>query len=522
MAKPLSRIKKVRSLDEIITRGGQAISAYRDQRGGIELPSDESFAKLIDETQFGSAPIIAESLWQAFFKNGSERFFPSLQDRDTSVSAFRATFDDGVAERFIAAADNIVDGRIDLLGLKGLYVGKDIDWLREPLSAKRSPLKHWKEFDDFDTESGNKKIVWELNRHQHFFTLGVAFWLTSDEKYGEAFARHLSSWIEQNPPGLGVNWSSSLEIALRSMSWIWGFHLFRDSDHLTPKLFLDALKHLHRHGRHIERYLSKYYSPNTHLTGEGLGLYYLGTQLPFFKRAERWRRLGEDILTGEIEKQILPDGVYFEQSLWYQRYSVDFYVHFAILRSLFGGPCLNTDAARIENRLQAAFDWMMAATQPDGSTPLIGDDDGGRMLPLTSARSDDFRASLAVSAIIFDRADHKFVSGGINEDIFWLTGIEGLAAYDRLNAAEPALNSAEFKDGGYCVMRDGWRDADNYLIVDAGEVGALSGGHGHADALSIVASINGQPLLVDSGTYTYHESRELRDYFRSTSAHNTL
>jgi hypothetical protein len=34
--------------------------------------------------------------------------------------------------------------------------------------------------------------------------------------------------------------------------------------------------------------------------------------------------------------------------------------------------------------------------------------------------------------------------------------------------------------------------------------------------------MHGRSLLVDSGTYTYHESRELRDYFRSTTAHNTL
>lgn len=522
MAKPLTRIKKIRGLDEILTRGGQAISAYREQRSGSDLPSNEDFAKLIDETYFGSAPIIAESLWQKFFKNGEQRFFPSLQNPTLSAAVFRETFGEETVERSINAADQIVDGRIDLMGLRGVYIGTDIDWHREPLSAKRSPLKHWKEFDDLDTESGNKKIVWELNRHQHFFTLGVAFWLTRDERYGEVFARHLSSWIEQNPPGLGVNWSSSLEVAFRSMSWIWAFHFFRDSDHLTPQLFLNALKHLHRHGRHIERYLSKYYSPNTHLTGEGLGLYYLGTQLPFFKSSERWRRLGEDILVAEIEKQVLPDGVYFEQSLWYQRYTVDFYLHFVILRALCGPSYADAAARKVEHRLQSAFDWMMAATQPDGSTPLIGDDDGGRMLPLTTARPDDLRGSLAVSAIVFDRGDHKHVSGRVSEEVFWLTGPEGIGSYRRLAASEPKVASAQFPDGGYSVMRDGWTEADNFMIVDAGELGGLSGGHGHADALSIVASLDGRPLLVDSGTYTYHESQELRNYFRSTSAHNTL
>jgi hypothetical protein len=35
-------------------------------------------------------------------------------------------------------------------------------------------------------------------------------------------------------------------------------------------------------------------------------------------------------------------------------------------------------------------------------------------------------------------------------------------------------------------------------------------------------AIGGKTLLVDSGTYTYHESAEMRDFFRSSVAHNTL
>ena len=126
-------------------------------------------------------------------------------------------------------------------------------------------------------------------------------------------------------------------IAFRSISWIWAFHFFRDSDHFTPELFHKALKFLYLHGRHIEKYLSTYYSPNTHLTGEALGLYYLGTQLPFIERSGQWRKLGEDILFAELDRQILPDGVYFEQSTWYQKYTVDFYTQFLILKTLNGG-----------------------------------------------------------------------------------------------------------------------------------------------------------------------------------------
>lgn len=521
--KPLDKIKRIRSLDEILTRGGQAISVYREQWRGGQIPSDDEFVRLIDESHFAGAPIIAETLWQRFYKNGDERFFQSFARVEDSAAIFVKTFGDTARDRFVTAADGILDGRIDLLGLGGLYVGTDIDWHREPVSAKRSPLKHWKEFDDLDSnETGNKKIVWELNRHQHFFTLGVAFWLTGDERYSAAFASQLESWMEQNPPGMGINWSSSLEVSFRAMSWIWAFHFFRNSDHFTPAIFKNALKHLYHHGRHIEQYLSKYYSPNTHLTGEALGLYYLGTQLPFLERSKHWRKLGEEILFAEVSKQVLPDGVYFEQSTWYQRYTVDMYAQFVILRTLSGEPYYNAGTADVENGLQAALDVLMTITQPDGRTPVIGDDDGGRMLPLTTSEPDDFRGSLAVGAVLFDRGDHKTIADRVSQEVFWLKGPEGVEAYKELEAVEPVFESVDLAIGGYSVMRDGWSDTDNCLIVDCGEVGSLAGGHGHADALAIEVAMHGRELLVDSGTYTYHETRELRDYFRSSTAHNTL
>jgi hypothetical protein len=523
MAPPLNKIKKIRSLDEILTRGGQALSAYRDQRSGGKVPTDDEFFGQVDASQFGQAPVIAETIWQKFFANGKEHFFPPFAEPVRSAAAFAAIFGSETTDQYIAAADKIVGGRIDLLGLKNLYVGTEIDWHREPISAKRSPLKHWKQFDDLDTaETGNKKVIWELNRHQHFFTLGVAFWLTRDEHYGQAFARQLRSWMDDNPPGIGINWTSSLEVSFRAMSWIWAFHFFKGSDHFTPELFKDAVKFLYLHGRHIERYLSKYYSPNTHLTGEALGLYYLGTQLPFLRRAKQWRDLGEEILTGEVTRQLLPDGVYFEQSTWYQRYTVDMFSQFAVLRALNGDGAATAGSSEFEDRLQKAFDVLMYLTPPDGRTPLIGDDDGGRLLPLTFNAPDDFRGSLALSSIMFDRGDHKYATAGPSGEIFWLTGVEGISSFIALKEHEPWAASIELADGGYCVMRDGWEDTDNYLLVDCGEVGSLSGAHGHADALSIEVAIHGRSMLVDSGSYTYHESRELRDHFRSSLAHNTL
>src|ERR1043166_5726954 len=120
----LEKIKQIRSLNEVMTRSGQALSVYREQRrGGPDIPSDEEFVRLIDAAQFGKAPIIAESLWQRFYKNGQKRFFPAFSDPENAAGSFRKIFGDSTAEKAIAGAKNIVRGRIDLLGLKNLDIG---------------------------------------------------------------------------------------------------------------------------------------------------------------------------------------------------------------------------------------------------------------------------------------------------------------------------------------------------------------------------------------------------------------
>jgi hypothetical protein len=61
------------------------------------------------------------------------------------------------------------------------------------------------------------------------------------------------------------------------------------------------------------------------------------------------------------------------------------------------------------------------------------------------------------------------------------------------------------------------------LAFDHGPLGYLSiAAHGHADALSLSLALDGQPVLVDPGTYLYGSGGSWRSWFRSTPAHNTL
>ena len=61
------------------------------------------------------------------------------------------------------------------------------------------------------------------------------------------------------------------------------------------------------------------------------------------------------------------------------------------------------------------------------------------------------------------------------------------------------------------------------MHFDAAPLGYLSiAAHGHADALSFILHVDGQPVFIDSGTYTYHTEPEWRQYFIGTLAHNTI
>jgi hypothetical protein len=173
-------------------------------------------------------------------------------------------------------------------------------------------------------------------------------------------------------------------------------------------------------------------------------------------------------------------------------------------------------------KLWALLDHLMYITRPDGTTPFIGDDDGGRLVTLDQRPANDFRAALSNGASLFRRSDYKFVAGEIAEETLWLLGPDGVDKFESIPAHPPSNSSVAFRESGYFVMRDGWAKDSNYLLIDCGPHGAVSGGHAHADALSLEVVANGQKILVDPGTFTYTGSAEKRDWFRSSSAHNCL
>jgi hypothetical protein len=127
--------------------------------------------------------------------------------------------------------------------------------------------------------------------------------------------------------------------------------------------------------------------------------------------------------------------------------------------------------------------------------------------------------------VLFDDAALACTAGRLDAKTVWLLGRDRSDRFDELRAHGAPLPLPQmFEDGGYAVLGASPGGADEVRIVfDVGRLGYLGiAAHGHADALSVLLSAGGQPLLVDPGTYSYHGPLAWREHFRSTGAHNTV
>jgi heparinase II/III-like protein len=494
-----------RSPAELAERARQAVSRALERRGfgDVGVPDDTALSKLVDPASFGADRVIQGP------------FFASLDDREATLGALRrvdARFDESLRER----ADRVMRGAFDLLGFRELSFGQPIDWWLDPVAGVRAPAGHWSRIDYLDPSlAGDHKVVWELSRHHALLTLAQAWWCTHDTRYRDALSGLLESWLVANPPKVGIHWASSLEVSFRGIAWLWILALAGDS--LPPPLVRRMVGFLAISARHVNQYLSRWFSPNTHLTGEALGLFMTGTALPQCRDAPQWRATGASLLLDWIDRHVRRDGTYVEQSTWYHRYTTDFYLQFLALSDRAGTPVRD----RVSQPLAKLLEHLQWIARPDGSMPLIGDDDGGRLLFLDERTAHDVRTPLAIGAVLLDRERLAF-GAPPSAELVWLLGAGALDRLSHMQAKPPATRRAAFPDGGTYVMRSGWDHDASVMTIDAGPHGFLNGGHAHADALSIDLCLGGKAVFVDPGTYTYTLSPEWRDYFRLTGAHNAV
>jgi hypothetical protein len=269
------------------------------------------------------------------------------------------------------------------------------------------------------------KVPWELSRMQHLPQFVWAYFLAMEgvegfhppRVYLQEFRNQVLDFIATNPPRFGVNWTCTMDVAIRMSNWLVTYDLFRaygaKFDNEFEKIFIRSI---YEHGLHIVNNLE--WDPifrGNHYLADIVGLLFVAAYLPRSSETDAWLAFAVQELIKEVKLQFNPDGTNFEASTSYHRLSAEMVVYATAL--VLGLPfekqealkkydhCLIKGKPRLKagpipfyhlqgsdrltpfphwyiERLEKMAEVTMYITREDEHIPQIGDNDSGRFLKL--------------------------------------------------------------------------------------------------------------------------------------------
>ena len=404
------------------------------------------------------------------------------------------------------------------------YSKEPINWHKDIFSGKEFSFGFSKSMSIRKNSELSAKNVWEINRLEFLPHIAINYKTTGEEKYLNQFVRIVESWHAANPYLLGINWYSNIEVNIRLINWFLCWEILNVDEIVDKnsffKNFVDTvwLPLIYQHCKYSYANPSKFSSANNHLISEYSGLFIAASKWDF-KESSKWLNYSKKGLEIEIHKQH-SNGINKEEAAEYIQFITDFF----LLPYIIGEKTNNPLSKDYKSTLKQIFEYIYEFTDINSNFPKYGDEDDGKVICLSADKQfNNFKSLMTSAAILFEDSRFKSKSSGFDLKNELLFGEKGKTIFNKIPSVKSEQISTFYKSEGHFIFRKQNNEKEIYLHFDAAPLGYLSiAGHGHADALSFLMQVNGYPIFVDSGTYSYHVSKQWRDYFVSTMAHNTV
>lgn len=381
-------------------------------------------------------------------------------------------------------------------------------WRKDYKNDKISPIAYYNTINKQNFEvNGDVKYIAELSRLHFFPFLALKFVESNDEDFLNQVKQLLENWSKQNPYLKSINWTSGIEVAIRSVNLIYTHYILKYFNRLDQSLDENIRRMIAMNYQFLKNHLSLYSSANNHLTAELMGLNVIAS---YFKIKEKDSLCFKTMLFSEIEKQINDDGVHMELCTRYHSEVLDqFLISFRFLETT------GTEIpSYIKSKVQSMFHFVEHVSYEKIDT-IFGDNDEGSVInPFFNENFSLYESQLKSSNHYFE-TDYP-IDGKIDFRNYLIFGDV------ILNESRTSLKDNFFKDSGYFFSYD--HESKMKLSFDCGKIGDdISSAHGHSDIFHFNIQKGATNFLVDSGTFQYHEKDRLwRDYFRGVEAHNTI
>jgi hypothetical protein len=451
-----------------------------------------------NEIKNGFAPV-------EFRATGYYRFFPA----DVSERARRAVLD---------YADLVSAGKFCWFGYGSPMGGSPPQWNLDYASGRSWNYAPSHTLPTMRHDGSDVRVPWELSRLQFLPVLGKAWRLSGEERYRELAKRLVTNWLQQNPVGYGINWSLSMEAALRGISLCLLLQLLSPFSYKEQPWLHRVTKSLWQHLVFIEAHNEfSYFVRSNHYLSNIVGLLHLSSSLVGPGIEDR-RKKYRDLVEAEIKFQVREDGFDHEASTGY---------HFLVAQMFTSAwlvlPVEERDAlSQFAERLQGMYEALDAMADQQGRVPQVGDCDDGRVELLTddleqlTKRADASRDSMRLgSGIGLGRVLLKADFERDSADAVWY----GFKSEPASRQTLPARHSKVLPDSGIAAARYG--DLDVLFFAMPNGING-KGSHTHNDKLSVIVKFKGNELFCDSGTFCYSRDVKIRNGYRATGAHNTL
>lgn len=327
-------------------------------------------------------------------------------------------------------------------------------------------------------EDPDASKLWLYNLHYFDCLSATDTRATDDHTERQASFEHMqyhrdaliNDWIANNQSIAGNAWEP-YPTSLRIVNWIKWHSVNRG-------LSEEALNSLAQQSAWLSSRL-EYHILANHLFANAKAMVFAGL---FFsgEQADAWLAKGVDLVTSELAEQILADGAHFELSPMYHAILLEDVLDMINLANAIQNVIPDNVLDGWSRYAVRMLRWQRQMLHPDQDIAFFNDAALG--IARTPTEIEDYAASL------------------------------GLAV------EKPESQSAHLAASGYAVLKKGFFT----VIADVAPVGpSYQPGHAHADTLSCECSVGQERVFVNAGTSIYAKG-ELRDWQRSTAAHNTV
>ena len=418
--------------------------------------------------------------------------FPSLPDPNKAPLKLKG--------RLAVDAKELLNGDWLLYGWRRVSTGAPPCWHRDAacgIVIEPDELSHKLDHRNLP-DLADARTIWEINRWSEMARVMMHAWLNRDWDAARTAQIWLEDWVERNPVGRGINWTSPLEVALRLMNFAWFDALVHacGQEHLSTRQKALATRIVPIHALWVHRYRSFGSSANNHLLGELVGLLHAVKRWPELEAhvgtaVELWNDIASCVMD-----QFAPDGGNREQALHYHLFAWEMAWHACTMMGAHG--------AQVTERLRRAAEFFVRMVHPMEPWDY-GDSDDAQVLP-----------------IVLDRGD------AMAEWQSWLAGHDHgdvIAYWMGHSPLRNAPGDSSTQPEGWWLAHDSGMSVceleDWVLRLDASPTGyGKIAAHGHCDALHLSIWDGAEAIVIDPGTGGYYGMAERRAALASWDAHN--